>query len=108
MVHLSMTPATSNIRAYDQQGGYDKRLPYLAIVTVTHLTDKIVYLQGAVGTVCRETWVKTLNLLRESGVTTVMLERHGRIKTIELVAPNVSGQRPLAACRSDKPASLIS
>ena len=91
MIHLTMTPAVSNIRAYDQPGGYEKRAPYLAIVTVTHLTDKIVYLQGAVGTVCRETWTKTLELLREGGVTTVMLERHGRMKTIELSAPAAGG-----------------
>jgi hypothetical protein len=43
-----------------------------------------VYLQGAVGTVDRETWSKTLALLRERGVTTVMLERHGQMKTIDL------------------------
>jgi len=91
MIHLTMTPATSNIRAYDQPGGYENRRPYLAIVTVTHLTDKIVYLQGAVGTVCRETWTKTLDPLRERGVTTVMLERHGRMKTIELTAPAAAG-----------------
>lgn len=87
MIHLTMTPQTSAIRAYDQPGGYENRRPYQAIVTVTHLTDKIVYLHGAVGKVCRETWAKTLDLLRESGVTTVMLERHGRMKTIELSAP---------------------
>lgn len=86
MIHLTMTPATSNIRAYDQPGGYENRRPYLAIVTVTHLTDTIVYLHGAVGTVDRETWAGTLDLLRERGVTTVMLERHGRMKTIELSA----------------------
>ena len=84
MIHLTMTPEVSSIRAYDQPGGYENRRPYLAIVTVTHLTDKIVYLHGAVGSVCRETWAKTLDLLRERGVTKVMLERHGRMKTIEL------------------------
>ena len=87
MAHLTMTPQTSAIRAYDQPGGYENRLPYLAIVTVTHLTDKIVYLHGAVGKVDRETWTKTLDLLRERGVTTVMLERHGQMKTIQLSAP---------------------
>ena len=86
MIHLAMTPQTSAIRAYDQPGGYENRRPYLAIVTVTHLTDKTVYLHGAIGTVDRETWEKTLDLLRERGVTTVMLERHGRMKTIELQA----------------------
>jgi hypothetical protein len=84
MIYLEITPAVSNIRAYDQPDGYDNRLPYLAIVTVMHLTDTVVYLQGAVGTVDRETWSKTLALLRERGVTTVMLERHGAMKTIEL------------------------
>lgn len=84
MIHLTMTPEVSSIRAYDRPGGYENRLPYLAIVTVTHLTDKIVYLHSGVGKVDRETWEKTLDLLREKGVTTVMLERHGRMRTIEL------------------------
>ncbi|WP_323142721.1 hypothetical protein [Massilia phyllosphaerae] len=84
MIHLTMTPQTSAIRAYDQPGGYENRLPYLAIVTVTHLTDKVVYLHGAVGKVDRETWEKTLDLLRAHGATTVMLERHGVMKTIQL------------------------
>ena len=87
MIHLKMTPQTSAIRAYDQPGGYENRRPYQAIVTVTHLTDKIVYLHGAVGVVCRETWATTLELLRDSGITTVMLERHGRMRTIDLSAP---------------------
>lgn len=84
MIHLHITAAVSNIRAYDQPNGYENRIPYLAIVTVMHLTDTVVYLQGAVGKVDRETWAKTLDLLRDRGVTTVMLERHGRMKTIEL------------------------
>ena len=87
MIHLTMTPQTSAIRAYDQPGGYENRRPYLAIVTVTHLTDKIAYLHGAVGVVDRQTWAQALDLLRGRGVTTVMLERHGRMKTIELAAP---------------------
>lgn len=84
MIHLEITPASSNIRAYDQPDGYEKRLPYLAILTVMHLTDTVVYLQGAVGTVDRETRTKAFELLRERGVTTVMMERHGKMKTVEL------------------------
>lgn len=83
-VHLEITTEVSSVRAYDQPGGYDKRLPYLAIVTVSHLTDTVVYLHGAVGKVDRETWTGTLDLLRERGVKTVMLERHGKMKTIGL------------------------
>jgi hypothetical protein len=84
MIHLTMTTEGSSIRAYDQPNGYANRLPYLAIVQVKHLTDKVVYLCGAVGKVDRETWTKMLDLLREQGVMTVMLERHGEMKTIDL------------------------
>ena len=90
MIHLEMSTRTSEIRAYDQPGGYEKRLPYLAIVTVTHLTDQVVYLHSAKGIADRETWEKMLDLLRESGVTTVMLERRGRMRTIELQAPEAA------------------
>jgi hypothetical protein len=84
MIHLTMTPEVSSIRVYDQPGGYEKRLPYLGIVTVVHLTDKLAYLRGAVGKVDRETRARVFDLLRERGFTAVMLERHGRMKTIEL------------------------
>ncbi|RYE66041.1 MAG: hypothetical protein EOO79_07470 [Oxalobacteraceae bacterium] len=90
MIYLTMTTEASSIRAYHQPNGYEKRLPYLAIVQVKHLTDKVVYLCGAVGVVDRETWMKLLDLLRTGGITTVMLERHGRMKTIELSAPAAS------------------
>jgi len=91
MIHMKMSTRTSEIRAYDQPGGYEKRLPYLAIVTVTHLTDRIVYLSGAKGLADRETWEKMLDLLRDCGVTTVMLERRGRMKTIQLSASPAAG-----------------
>lgn len=69
---------------YDEPGGYNARRPYLAIFKVTHLTDTTAYIHSAVGKIDRETRTKALNLLREKGIKTVMLERHGRIKTVEL------------------------
>jgi hypothetical protein len=84
MIHLTMTPDVSSIRAYDQPGGYENRLPYLAIVQVKHLDEKTVYLGGAIGTASREMWTETMDMLRDHGITKVLLERHGRMKTIEL------------------------
>jgi hypothetical protein len=84
MIHLTLTPLMSTIRVYDQPDGYEKRLPYLGLVTVKHLTDKTVYLCGAVGKIDRETRTMGLALLREQGITTLMVERHGRMKTIDL------------------------
>jgi hypothetical protein len=84
MIYLSMTPEVSTVRAYSMPGGYEQRAPYLAIVTVSHLSDTMAYLHGAVGDVDRETWTKLLDMLREQGVKTVMLERRGKMKTITL------------------------
>jgi len=84
MIYLEMTPATSNIRAYVQPSGYKKRLPYQAIVTVTHLTENFVYLHCGVGKVDRETWKKTLDLLRTRGINKVQIERHGKMRVIDL------------------------
>lgn len=90
MTHLHMATAVSTIRVYDAPGGYEARRPYAGIITVTHLTDRIVYVHGAVGRVTRETYQKALAMLREQGVTTVMFERRGRMKTIELASPLVN------------------
>ena len=84
MIYLEISTRTSEIRAYDQPGGYEKRLPYLAIITVTHLNDQVAYLHGAKGVADRQTWSALLDMLRDRGVTTVMLERHGGMRTIDL------------------------
>jgi hypothetical protein len=84
MTYLTITPEVSSIRAYDKPDGYASRLPYQGIVTVTHLTDKIVYLHGAIGKIDRATRAQGLAMLRERGVTTLMFERHGRMKSIDL------------------------
>jgi hypothetical protein len=88
MTHLHMATAVSNIRVYDGPGGYEARRPYLGIITVSHLTSSTVYVHGAVGKIDRATHTAALNMLRELGVTTVMYERRGRMKTIELESIN--------------------
>jgi len=91
MIYLDMKPQTSVIRAYDQPGGYEARAPYLAAVTVTHLNDTTGYLQAAAGTVDRETWEATLDLLHSKGFAKLIMERHGEMKTIDL-AGRAAGQ----------------
>ena len=84
MTHLHMATAVSNIRVYDEPGGYEARRAYLGIITVNHLTDTTVYVCGAVGKIDRATYDSALNMLRELGVTKVMYERRGQMKTIQL------------------------
>jgi hypothetical protein len=84
MTHLHMARKTSTIRVYAEPGGYEARRPYLGIITVDHLTSSTVYVHGAVGKIDRATHARALNMLRELGVTKVMYERRGQMKTIKI------------------------
>jgi hypothetical protein len=81
MIYLTMTTKVSVLRAYDEPGGYEARTPYKAILTIDHLTDRIAYLSAAVGVIDMETWDRAMEMLKAQGVTTVMYERHGKMKT---------------------------
>lgn len=84
MTHLHLAPQVSTFRVYDAPGGYEERRQYVGIMTVTHLTDSIVYVHGAVGKITRATHAQAMSMLRERGVTTVMYERRGRMKTLTI------------------------
>jgi hypothetical protein len=53
-------------------------------MTVSHLSDTVVYLHGAVGKIDRATHRAALAMLRERGVTMVQYERRGQMKLLEL------------------------
>ena len=84
MSHLHIAPSVLTIRVYDAPGGYEARRPYVGIMTVSHLSDTVVYLHGAVGKIDRATHRAALAMLRERGVTTVQYERRGQMKILEL------------------------
>lgn len=84
MNHLHIAPSVLTIRVYDAPGGYEARRPYVGIMTVSHLSDAVVYLHGAVGKIDRATHRAALAMLRERGVTTVQYERRGQMKILEL------------------------
>lgn len=84
MIYLDMRPEVSVARSYNVPNGYDSRAKYLCVVTISHLSDKHVYLHGARGGMDKETWTVLLALLREKGVETVQLERRGHMKFIDL------------------------
>lgn len=86
MTHLHMARKVSTIRVYSEPGGYEARRPYNGIITIDHLTSSTVYVHGAVGKIDRATHARALDMLRELGVTKVMYERRGRMKTIKLEA----------------------
>jgi hypothetical protein len=83
-VYLSLKPFVETLRVYDEPDGYEKRIPYKGILTITHINDRTIYVSGAVGEVDRRAWNEALKLFRERGITTMMYERHGVMKTREI------------------------
>lgn len=81
MIYLVQTPFVSQLRSYDQPGGYEKRAPYRGILTITHLTDTTIYISAAVGEMTREAWDQGVAMLKAQGIKTIMYERRGKIKT---------------------------
>lgn len=85
MITLVMSPSVSTIRVYmDRPDGYQNREPYQGIITVKHLGDEAVFLEGAIGKVDRETRDKVFQMLREIGVKEVQMERHGKRLTLNI------------------------
>lgn len=84
MPHLHLSRSVSLLRSYAEPNGYERRIPYKAILTITHLTDTAVYLSAAVGEIDMPTWDAAMAMLKEQGVKTVQYERHGRMKTRNL------------------------
>ena len=84
MTHLHIATSGSTIRLYDEPGGYEARRAYKGILQVTYLSDSFAYLHGAVGEIDRAAHAAAMKMLRDRGVTKVMYERRGRMKTIEL------------------------
>jgi len=82
--HLHLSRSVSLLRSYDEPNGYERRIPYKAILTISHLTDTTVYLSAAVGEIDMATWNAAMAMLKEQGVNTVLYERHGRMKTRNL------------------------
>lgn len=80
-VHLVITPLVSQIRIYDEPNGYENRIPYTGIVTVTHINDKTVYLSGAVGKIDRRVYAEIAKLLKSQGIEECFFERRGTFKT---------------------------
>lgn len=84
MIYLSLTPHVSQIRVYDQPDGYEKRIPYIGIMTITHLNDTTVYISGAVGNFDRKAYLQVAELLKENGIDTLLYERHGKFITRQI------------------------
>lgn len=78
---LHAEPLVWTLRLYDEPDGYEKRLPYRAVATVS-LFGKRAWICGLHGRFDRAGWRAIEEWLRTQGLTSAAMERHGRVVTL--------------------------
>jgi len=81
MYNVEITSVISHIRIFNEGESYEERDPYIGILTLQYLTDEVVYICGAHGVeMNREIYNLCVKALKKQGVTSMVYERHGKIK----------------------------
>jgi hypothetical protein len=94
---LYAEPLVWTLRLYDEPEGYEKRLPYRAVATVSLMGER-AWLCGLHGRFDRPAWRAIEDWLRSRGVTSAAMERRGR--TIVLMDGEATGcSEEIAPCR---------
>ena len=78
---LHAEPIVWTLRLYDEPDGYERRLPYRAVATVSLMGERAL-LSGLHGRFDRSGWRAIEEWLRSRDVTSAAMERHGRIVTL--------------------------
>lgn len=76
-MHLHAEPLVWTLRLYEGPDGYERRLPYRAVATVSLFGNR-AWISGLHGRIDRAAWRLLNDWLKSQGVTSVAMERHGR------------------------------
>lgn len=87
-VHVS--PATSTVRWYSAEGGYERREPYEAVCTIQWIGDDTVYLSGLHGRMTPAFWRELNDVLHARGIKDVLMERRNRRVVGHTAEPSAS------------------
>lgn len=83
-LRIELEPVQFIVRGYDSADGYAQRTPYRLVLNVFLLGDGRARVFGAHGKFDRATLVRLGRALREKGVTSVLIERHGVERELDL------------------------
>lgn len=81
MISLNAKPFVWTIRLYRGEDGYDSREPYFAILTATVFGER-AFISGLHGEFDRACWRELEKWFLSIGVTTVEMERRGKLVTV--------------------------
>ena len=76
-LHIHMAPVMYVFRGYREPDGYERRLPYDLVGSVFDLGDGRARVFATQGELDRGAVQQLADLLREIGIRTVLVERHG-------------------------------
>lgn len=78
---ISLQPAVSIVRWYDDGCSFELRSPYRAVCSVMHLTSTGVFIFGMHGRITKADMAALFRELQAGGVETVTAERRGKLST---------------------------
>lgn len=80
-VTLHAEPIVYTLRLYDEPGGFGQRRPYKAVATIS-IMGTHAWIGGLHGRFDRAAWREVHRWLRSQGITSVAMERRGRVVTL--------------------------
>ena len=84
MSKFHLQEVSSIARWYDTEDGYEKKIPFRAICSVTWLGDTHVFIHGMLGKLGKQDMKELFLELQSKGVTHVMAERKGKFVTRDI------------------------
>lgn len=91
-------PIVWTLRLYDEPDGYERRLPYRAVATVSLMGDRAM-ICALHGRFSRADWRAIDEWLHDRGITTAEMERRGRVVTAPVVGRIDAGEAISEAAR---------
>lgn len=98
MTHLHAEPIVWTLRLYDEPEGYERRLPYRAVATVSLLGAR-AWISGMHGQFDRAGWRAINDWLWSRGVRSAEMERRGRIVSVPVACDPGAGAEISEAAR---------
>lgn len=83
VTYLHADPIVWTLRLYDEPDGYEQRMPYRAVATVSIMGAQ-AWIGGLHGRFDRAAWREVHRWLRARGVSSVAMERRGRLVTLSI------------------------
>ncbi len=81
---IDIKPCSFVLRKYTK-GSYEEKSKYVGVMDIFQISDKICYIFHAHGEFTKDDYKEIAEKLLEMGFEEILMERHGKLKTISLL-----------------------